>query len=104
MIFKVFGMTQPGIEPMSPGPLANTLPTRPIYTYGNAIANEDFPRRGYCMLKKYICICLCVRVCLCVPLSLSLSLSFPQISLPLCIYIYIYMWGVYDNESNPDIY
>ena len=23
-IFKVFGMTQPGIEPRSPGPLANT--------------------------------------------------------------------------------
>ena len=27
--FKVFGMTQPGIKPRSPGPLANTLPTRP---------------------------------------------------------------------------
>ena len=26
-IFKVFGMTQPGIEPRSPGPLADTLPT-----------------------------------------------------------------------------
>ena len=25
-IFKVFGMTRPGIEPRSPGPLANTLP------------------------------------------------------------------------------
>ena len=29
-IFKVFGMTRPGIEPRSPGPLANTLPTRPM--------------------------------------------------------------------------
>ena len=28
--FKVFGMTQPGSEPRSPGPLANTLPTRPM--------------------------------------------------------------------------
>ena len=27
--FKVFGMTRPGIEPWSPRPLANTLPTRP---------------------------------------------------------------------------
>ena len=27
-IFKVFGMTQPEIEPQSPGALANTLPTR----------------------------------------------------------------------------
>ena len=26
-IFKVFGMTRPRIEPRSPGPLANTLPT-----------------------------------------------------------------------------
>ena len=25
-IFKVFGMTRPGIEPQSPGPLVNTLP------------------------------------------------------------------------------
>ena len=29
-IFKVFGMTRPGIEPRSPSPLANTLPTRPM--------------------------------------------------------------------------
>ena len=29
-IFKVFGMTRPGIEPRSPGPLANTLPTWPM--------------------------------------------------------------------------
>ena len=26
-ILKVFGMTRPGIEPRTPGPLANTLPT-----------------------------------------------------------------------------
>ena len=29
-ILKVFGMTRPGIEPRSPGPLANTLPTSPM--------------------------------------------------------------------------
>ena len=29
-IFKVFGITQPGIEPQSPRPLANTLSTWPI--------------------------------------------------------------------------
>ena len=28
--FKVFSMTWPGIEPMSPEPLANTLPTKPM--------------------------------------------------------------------------
>ena len=28
-IFLVFGMTRPRIEPLSPGPLVNTLPTRP---------------------------------------------------------------------------
>ena len=29
--FYVFDMTQPRIESQSPGPLANTLPIRPIY-------------------------------------------------------------------------
>ena len=29
-VFKVFGMTQPGIKFRSPGPWANTLPTRPM--------------------------------------------------------------------------
>ena len=28
-VFKVFSMTQPGTKPRSPGPLSNTLPTRP---------------------------------------------------------------------------
>ena len=32
-IFWVFGMTRPGIEPRSPGPLANTLTTRPMSSY-----------------------------------------------------------------------
>ena len=32
-IFKVFGMTQPGIESRFLGPLANTLPTRPMSRY-----------------------------------------------------------------------
>ena len=43
-IFKVFGMMWPGIEPRSPGPLVNTLPTRSkiYYTkmYWNIINNE----------------------------------------------------------------
>ena len=32
-ILKVFGMTWPGIEPRSTGPLANTLPTRLMSQY-----------------------------------------------------------------------
>ena len=28
--FNIFGMTRPGIEPRSPGPLANILPTTPM--------------------------------------------------------------------------
>ena len=32
-IFWVFGMTRPGIEPRSPGPLANTLTARPVKEY-----------------------------------------------------------------------
>ena len=34
-IFKVFGMTRPGIKPTSPGSLANTLPTRTMSRYNN---------------------------------------------------------------------
>ena len=32
-IFWVSGVTRAGIEPRSPEPLANTLPTTPIYIY-----------------------------------------------------------------------
>ena len=32
-LFKVFGMTRPGIEPRCSRPLANTLPTRPMSWY-----------------------------------------------------------------------
>ena len=35
-IFKAFGMTQPGIEPRSPGPLASTLPTSTLSRFINA--------------------------------------------------------------------
>ena len=34
-IFKVFGMSWPGIEARSPGTLANTLPTRPMSRTSN---------------------------------------------------------------------
>ncbi len=36
-IFKVFRMTRTGIEPRSPRPLANTLPTGPMSRYLNYI-------------------------------------------------------------------
>ena len=32
-ILKIFGMMRPGIEPRSPGPLVNTLPTRLMSQY-----------------------------------------------------------------------
>ena len=41
--FKVFGMTQPGIKPQSPEPLANTLTTMPMGWY--IIKREDKKRR-----------------------------------------------------------
>ena len=31
-----FGMMRPGIEPRSPEPLANTLPSRPMSRFNNA--------------------------------------------------------------------
>ena len=46
-IYIVFGMTRPGIEPLSPGPLAYNLPTRPIYTglVGRVFANSPGDRQ-----------------------------------------------------------
>ena len=45
-------MMRPGIEPRSPGALANTLPTRPM---GRDIINNltDLSKEG-CMLKKTV--------------------------------------------------
>ena len=45
-IFKVFGMTRPGIELRSPRPLANTLPTRSMslneqLTHNCMISNQN---------------------------------------------------------------
>ena len=47
--FWVIGVTRPVIEPLSPGPLANTQPTWLIYIY----------------IYIYICVCVCVCVCVC---------------------------------------
>ena len=46
-IFKVFGMTRPGIEPKYPGPFANTLPNGGKKK-GNGIKKEKEKKR----LKK----------------------------------------------------
>ena len=51
-IFKVFGMTWPGIEPKSPGPLANALPIRPKrakdYSYKERLENGTLAQRLEC--------------------------------------------------------
>ena len=77
-IFWVFGMTRPGIESWSPGPLVNTLLIRPmagnyflliicvcvyinIYTY-------------LCMFASILCVCVCV--CVCVWFGLDSSINF----------------------------
>ena len=39
-IFKVFGMTRPGIEPRSPGPLANTLTAGPMSRFQFSIGSQ----------------------------------------------------------------
>ena len=48
-IFKVFGMTQPGIEPRSPGPLANTLTAGPI---SNEWSILNTSRHGYFLERE----------------------------------------------------
>ena len=51
IIFKVFGMTRPGIEPRSLGPLANTLPTRPMsrltYFFWSRGGSNDYTTRKW---------------------------------------------------------
>ena len=47
--FLVFGMTRPGIEPRSPGPLANTLLIRPMARFTLLYPNNvDFT-----LMEKY---------------------------------------------------
>ena len=46
-IFKVFGMTPPGIEPGSPRLLANTLPTKPYITLIIIIIIKSCRQTGY---------------------------------------------------------
>ena len=50
-IFKVFGMTRPGIEMRSPGPLANILPTRPQFYFLGFLLNGISILMGYLMQK-----------------------------------------------------
>ena len=51
-ILKVFGITQPEIEHRSPGPLANTLATRPVSRIINGSFNLGQTTRPYNNKKK----------------------------------------------------
>ena len=65
--FKVFGVTGPGIEPRSPGPLAKTLLTRPmsrldfysmtLFLTFLLFFSEDYVTsvQKYSGIKKYSC-------------------------------------------------
>ena len=59
-IFKVFGMTRPGIEPKSPGPLANTLPMS--FSSSPLDSGQHYPLKAFDMLtlawsKFVLCVC-----------------------------------------------
>ena len=86
-IFKVFGMTRPRIEPKSPKPLVNTLPTRPM----SWLCNYICLRMGVCVyiyIYIYVCVCVCV-----------------------CVYIYVFIyiykfcksWWLCDVEFYSDL-
>ena len=45
-IFGIFSMTQPGIEPESPGPLVNTLPIMPIWQWTIKYQSEQKNKTG----------------------------------------------------------
>ena len=47
-IFWVFGTTRPGIEPRFPGPLANTITTKPM----GQLLKEDNNNSNLCLQKK----------------------------------------------------
>ena len=59
---KVFGMTRPGIEPRSPGPLTNTIPTRPrennwMHTFSQGIStiwNTSAESRNWIRVAVFI--------------------------------------------------
>ncbi len=51
-IFKVFVMTQPGIEPRSPGLLAFTLATRPMKTVNNRYCASFYSADLFTILSK----------------------------------------------------
>ena len=52
-IFKVFGMTQPGIETRSPGPLANTLLTRLMSWYLKVVGDHSRGRPEGFLFNSY---------------------------------------------------
>ena len=52
-IFKVFGMTRPGIEPRSPGPLVNILPTRPMIRFNNVMKRRNRKKNTYKWIRKF---------------------------------------------------
>ena len=62
--FWVFSMTRPGIEPRSPGPLENTLPTRPM--------------GWYLLVEYHHHVLLPARICLTLSRHFSLSSIAPR--------------------------
>ena len=78
-VFSVFCMTRPGIEPWSPGPLANTLLIKPMAWYCTNLKKKLTMMSHLCLVTSimrileiysliyiYIYIYVCVCVCVCV--------------------------------------
>ena len=55
-IFWVFGMIQPGIEPQSPGPLANTLLIRPMARHKKKIYIYELLKKTFFLTSEIIMI------------------------------------------------
>ena len=95
-IFRDFGMTRPGIEPGSPGPLANTLPNRPksrlliricidIYMYWYIYMCVYW----FIYVLIYICIALYIYIYWYIYICIDLYMYWY-----LCIDLYMY-WYIY---------
>ena len=89
--FWVFGRTPPGIEPQSPEPLVNTLPTRPMLKLCTHI-NMHLENEKWCVCVIYIYIYIYIyKKCWCVPVNMLKGVIFGYI-LIIYAYIQVYAW------------
>ena len=103
-IFWVYGMTPPGIELQPSGPLANTLPTKPMYSYkfANLISTRFLESDRFKAEKGFK---LDAEIQLKLALNLDLFLFVYVLQSPLggavSVTVIVTRSGISDPSSNP---